>query len=926
MVVSIRSSIRQTALHLILVFSFFTVSLQDRFMIPHTHLDLGWLMTTAEYYKIGVSKIFESVLSSLENSPKDAPERLKRKFVFSEIAFVKMYINEIPDLAQKRLKRIQDLMSKGQLEFVNGGMSEADEACPAYEDFMENFFYGQRFLMTRFGKAAKSAWQVKAFGHSKAFFYLARKFGLTHGVITKMTDYKRDEWYRFRDLELAYNFPDNSTMYLHVLYDYTGPSSMACDKNCDIRTFDKSKLDQEFTQTDYRYVYDQYYLIGGDFHYENSASRFEYLDKVLAQYSEMKYALLSDYLKTFDQKKKNLSGFSNDLFVYQEGPVEHRLAWSGFFTSKPRLKYKIRQLGKTLRAVKPLVAAFLANKAKDQKAKLAMLDVIVSIAEDFGVLLHHQVITGTSVEAVDNDYFLTISTLTDKLRNVIIQIIGSDVGVCDFNDFETHNIDTCVLATLLAKNRSADFMIFNPSAVATSKVYKVIVKNPSSSDVILLMQDEKEVSSSAICSDKSQLCEVYFIANLPPLSFTKYTIFLKHSSSLDRKINSVTADDGSDVDKSSSNVFNVTDSAHKPKIVEIPAEGLSFKFDSFQLTIYRYTITYESSDNSNFINTFWFSQIKPQASGHYLLEYWAKYEFRPFNEFTGASFFDTDDIEGLHIPGTKIDLKIYQVKGENFYHIESFVKNTHDFYTGLDVLLNINSPKIDSGDCFTTDSNGLFDMQRHFYLRWEDSVYPVSSFIGINSTNSSLGLAVYNDRAQGGIAVNSTISVYLQRSASTRDTKGNYEILSVKEHILTHHIISNYILNSTSEDTDFTTIKHISDTEFPLYTVLSNSPFDQSVLNGTRFDGHEYPKSMRIGFDFYNSTQQMMRIQNISRKSNMLVDVQQFVKDFFGDVSASEIDFDYFFSEDKSQKIRPLRQLYDINPLDFVCVLILIAN
>jgi hypothetical protein len=910
----------QNPIRLLLALCLVTQSHQDRFMIPHTHLDLGWLMTAEEYYQRGVSAIYESVLSALENSPGDVSDRLRRRFGFSEVGFLKMYLKEKPELADQRLHRIRSLLAKGQLEFINGAMSEADEACPGYEDFMDNFFYGQRFLMTRFGKAAKSSWQIKSFGHSKAFFFLARKFGLTHAIITKMTDYKKEEWFRFRNLETMYKFPDNSTMFLHVLYDYTGPSSIACDNRCDISQFDKSKLDEEFVHTDYRYVWDQYYLIGGDFHFENAAARFEYLDKVIAQYPEMQYALPSDYWKSFEQKHTNLDSFSSDLFVYQEGSMDSRIAWSGFFTSKPRLKYKIRQVGKNLRAVKALLIVFLTNGSNDPKVKSALLDEMIDMLEDFGVLLHHQTITGTSVEIVDEDCFRKVADLEKRLTGLASRTSGSNFGFCDFNDYETSNSDSCALADLLLKNHSADFVIYNPSAVETMKMVKLVVKRESDTDVISIRRDDQEIVSIVNCPKKSHMCQIMFIATLSPFRLAKYTISLSKATNSNQP--PIITDDGSKAGKTSQGNLDDADPIHQPKIIEIPSDGLNLTFDYFKLTISRFSITYQSTLNSNFTNTFWFSQIKPQASGHYITEYWAHYGFKYYNEATGAYILESEDIQGVGIVGTKIDLKIFQIKGENFYHIESFVKNTRDFFAGLDVLLNVKSPKINSGDAFITDSNGLFDMQRKFDLRWEDSIFPVTSFIRINDTNSNLGLAIFNDRTQGGIATNSTMSLYLQRAASTSDHKGNYEILSVNNSILTHHIIYNFVLDSTTEDADFSRIKHLSDTEFPLFAVQPNNSPTQSVTDDNLADWSKYSRNLRVGFDFYDSSQQMMRVKNTSRNSTLSLNVAQLVRNIVGDVSASEIDFDYFFSEDKSQKVRPLRPVYDIGPLDFVCVLI----
>jgi len=42
-------------------------------------------------------------------------------------------------------------VKRGQLELINGGWSAPDEACPTYDDLLDNWMTGQKFLMSQFG-------------------------------------------------------------------------------------------------------------------------------------------------------------------------------------------------------------------------------------------------------------------------------------------------------------------------------------------------------------------------------------------------------------------------------------------------------------------------------------------------------------------------------------------------------------------------------------------------------------------------------------------------------------------------------------------------------------------------------------------------------------------------------------------------------
>ena len=79
-------------------------------MICHSHDDLGWLKTIDQYYTDAVRNIFNSVLDSLEASDPGSPT--KRKFVYSETGFLKMYIEEEPEKRQAKIDRIKRLIKR----------------------------------------------------------------------------------------------------------------------------------------------------------------------------------------------------------------------------------------------------------------------------------------------------------------------------------------------------------------------------------------------------------------------------------------------------------------------------------------------------------------------------------------------------------------------------------------------------------------------------------------------------------------------------------------------------------------------------------------------------------------------------------------------------------------------------------------------
>lgn len=41
-----------------------------------------------------------------------------------------------------------------------------DEACPTYDDFIENMMLGHEFILKEFGIKPRIGWQIDTFGHS----------------------------------------------------------------------------------------------------------------------------------------------------------------------------------------------------------------------------------------------------------------------------------------------------------------------------------------------------------------------------------------------------------------------------------------------------------------------------------------------------------------------------------------------------------------------------------------------------------------------------------------------------------------------------------------------------------------------------------------------------------------------------------------
>ena len=69
--------------------------------------------------------------------------------------FFKMWWDEQSDQMKEFTRK---LVSNGQLELVNGGWSMHDEACPIYDDMINNMQIGHDFIKSEFGVKPRIGW------------------------------------------------------------------------------------------------------------------------------------------------------------------------------------------------------------------------------------------------------------------------------------------------------------------------------------------------------------------------------------------------------------------------------------------------------------------------------------------------------------------------------------------------------------------------------------------------------------------------------------------------------------------------------------------------------------------------------------------------------------------------------------------------
>jgi hypothetical protein len=80
------------------------------FLVPHTHDDVGWLMTIEGYYQSQVKHIIDTSLAAMLANP-------SRKFIYVEQAYFTLWWND-PNTSDQQRAQMKQVVSEGRREFV----------------------------------------------------------------------------------------------------------------------------------------------------------------------------------------------------------------------------------------------------------------------------------------------------------------------------------------------------------------------------------------------------------------------------------------------------------------------------------------------------------------------------------------------------------------------------------------------------------------------------------------------------------------------------------------------------------------------------------------------------------------------------------------------------------------------------------------
>ncbi|XP_011176167.2 lysosomal alpha-mannosidase isoform X2 [Solenopsis invicta] len=762
-------------------------------LVPHTHDDVGWLKTVDQYYfgsrstiqKAGVQYILDSVIKALLADP-------SRRFIYVETAYLwKWWLRQ----DEKVRADVKMLINEGRLEIIGGAWSMNDEACTHYHSIVDQFTWGFRRLNDTFGSCARPhiGWQIDPFGHSREQASLFAQMGFD-GMLFGRLDYQ-DKNQRLANQTMEFIWKSSSSLgkranlFTTAMYNtYSPPPGFCFDVLCsdepmiddpDSPDYNIGKRVDAFLAYAQRQAraYKTNHIIltmGDDFHYQQSEMVFANLDKLIRYTNERNgsfvnviYSTPSCYLKALNDLKLEWPTKSDDFFPYSSDP---HAFWTGYFSSRPTVKYFEREGNNLLQATKQLVAA---TNLKNYDKPLELF------REAMGVMQHHDAVTGTEKQLVANDYSRILYESMDYAEEIISEAIGKWTGMAN-NTEASFKIFTCLELNISScafseKNNIFTVVVYNPLSREVTTHVRIPVEGNSYTVRSLTNGKNLEVQIVPIPDEVQKIPgrksnaknELVFRANyIPPLSVRAYVVRKKAQENV--------VEQSEPTNYISNEMFNIS----------VNTDGnLMIKWNDRDLNVVQSFHYYVGAEGNNevFVN---------RSSGAYI--------FRP-KEASARNFVYT----GMY--------KIYKgpVVEEIHHKINEWISQVVRLYTGPEQHIEFDwlvgpipvkdkigkeivtrySSNLQTDKTFYTDSNGREMLKRVINYRptWDlkleepisGNYYPVTSKISLKDEKKQLKLSALVDRAQGGTSLaDGVIELMLHRRLLKDDAFGVAEALN----------------------------------------------------------------------------------------------------------------------------------------------------
>lgn len=424
------------------------------FVVPHSHMDVGWVYTVQESMRAYAANVYTTVVEELVRGR-------QRRFIAVEQEFFRLWWDGVASEQQKQ--QVRQLLDEGRLEFVLGGQVMHDEAVTHLDDQILQLTEGHGFLYETFGIRPQFSWHVDPFGASATTPTLFALAGFNAHLISRIDYDLKDAMQEAQGLQFMWHgspsLSEQQEIYTHVmdLYSYCTPSHIPFSNRSGfywngVAVFPEPPPDGMYPNMSEPVTVDNIHLYaetlvanvkqraawfrtphvlwpwGCDKQFFNASVQFDNMDPLLEYINNhsvqfgisVQYATLNDYFQALHDF--NVTWYIRDHHDFLPYSSEPQQAWTGFYTSRSTLKGLARQASALLYAGESMFTRYMWPHPHGTLDPTWALQQLQQLRWAVSEVQHHDAITGTESPRVKDMYMEHLSMGMRGVRKLMASI------------------------------------------------------------------------------------------------------------------------------------------------------------------------------------------------------------------------------------------------------------------------------------------------------------------------------------------------------------------------------------------------------------------------------------------------------------------------------------------------------------------------
>nr|XP_035150014.2 epididymis-specific alpha-mannosidase isoform X1 [Callithrix jacchus]XP_035150015.2 epididymis-specific alpha-mannosidase isoform X1 [Callithrix jacchus] len=425
------------------------------FVVPHSHMDVGWVYTVQESMQAYAANVYTSVVEELTRGQ-------QRRFIAVEQEFFRLWWDGVASDQQKH--QVRQLLEEGRLEFVLGGQVMHDEAVTHLDDQILQLTEGHGFLYETFGIRPQFSWHVDPFGASATTPTLFALAGFNAHLGSRIDYDLKAAMQETQGLQFVWrgsrSLSEQQEIFTHIMdqYSYCTPSHIPFSNRSGfywngVAVFPKPPPDGVYPNMSEPVTPANINLYaealvanvkqraawfrtphvlwpwGCDKQFFNASVQFANMDPLLDHINShaaklgvsVQYATLSDYFRALHAL--NVTWRVRDHHDFLPYSTEPFQAWTGFYTSRSALKGLARRASALLYAGESMFTRYMWPAPHGHLDPAWALQQLQQLRWAVSEVQHHDAITGTESPKVRDMYVAHLASGMLGMRKLMASIV-----------------------------------------------------------------------------------------------------------------------------------------------------------------------------------------------------------------------------------------------------------------------------------------------------------------------------------------------------------------------------------------------------------------------------------------------------------------------------------------------------------------------